>query len=93
MAEVTATATVMTAAATAGGEKQQSTSIGRAVDTSTMAGEDELQKRVADDEGSNKEGGKGDGNGDEGGGRATATMVKKRVRAASGKGDGDEGGG
>jgi len=36
---------VMTAAATAGGEKQQSTSIGRAVDTSTMAGEDEQQKR------------------------------------------------
>ena len=37
---------------------------------------------MADDEGSNKEGGKGDGNGDEGGGRATATMMKKRVRAA-----------
>jgi hypothetical protein len=37
---------------------------------------------VADDEGSIKEGGKGDGNGDEGGGRATATMVKKRARSA-----------
>ncbi len=47
-----------------------------------MAGDNEQQKRVADDEGSDKEGGKGDGNGDEGGGRATATMVKKRVRAA-----------
>jgi hypothetical protein len=47
-----------------------------------MAGGDEQQKRVADDEGSNKEGGKGDGNGDEGGGRATATMVKKRARVA-----------
>ncbi len=82
MAEVTATVTVMTAAATVGDEKQQSTSIGRAVDTSTMAGNDEQQKRVADDEGSNKEGGKGDGDGDKGGGRVTATMVKKRVRAA-----------
>ncbi len=57
-----------------------------------MAGDDEQQKRVADEVGSNKEGGKGDGNGDEGGRRATVTMVKKRVRAASGKGDGDEGG-
>jgi hypothetical protein len=37
---------------------------------------------VADDEDSNKEDGKGDGNGDEGGGQATTTMVKKRVRAA-----------
>jgi hypothetical protein len=37
---------------------------------------------VADDEGSDKEGGKGDGNGDDGGGRATAIMVKKRARAA-----------
>ncbi len=37
---------------------------------------------MADDEGSDKEGGKGDGNGDEGGRRATATMVKKRVRVA-----------
>ena len=37
---------------------------------------------MADDEGSDEEGGKGEGNGDEGGGRATATMVKKRVRAA-----------
>ena len=47
-----------------------------------MAGDDEQQKRVANDEGSNREGGKGDVNGDEGGGRATATMVKKRARAA-----------
>jgi hypothetical protein len=46
-----------------------------------MAGEDEQHKRVADDEGSNKEGGKGNGNGDEGDGRVTATMVKKRARA------------
>ena len=38
--------------------------------------------RVANDDGSDKEGGKGDGNGDEGGGLATATMVKKRARAA-----------
>ncbi len=37
---------------------------------------------MADDEGSDEEGGKGDGNGDESGGRVTATMVKKRVRAA-----------
>ena len=37
---------------------------------------------MADDEGSDEEGGKGDGNGDEGGGRATATTVKKRARAA-----------
>jgi hypothetical protein len=35
---------------------------------STTAGEDEQQKRVAYDEGSNEEGSKGDGNGDEGGG-------------------------
>ena len=47
-----------------------------------MAGDDEQQKFVAHDEGSNKEGCKGDGNGDEGGGRATVTMVKKRARAA-----------
>jgi hypothetical protein len=40
---------------------------------------------VADDEGSIKEGGKGDGNGDEGGGRATATMAKKRARSARGR--------
>ena len=46
------------------------------------AGDDEQQKRLADDEGSNEEGGKGDGNGDKGGGRETATMVKKRVRVA-----------
>jgi hypothetical protein len=32
------------------------------------AGDDKQQKRVADDEGRNKEGGKGDGNGDESGG-------------------------
>ena len=37
---------------------------------------------MADDEGSDKEGGKGDGNGDKGGGRATASTVKKRARAA-----------
>jgi len=35
---------------------------------STTAGDDEEQKHVADDEGSNKEGGKGDGNGYKGGG-------------------------
>ena len=52
------------------------------MDTSTKAGGDKQQKHVADDEGSNEEGGKGEGNGDEGGGRAMATMVKKRVRAA-----------
>ena len=37
---------------------------------------------MADDEGSNEEGGKGDDSSDEGGGQATATMVKKRARAA-----------
>jgi hypothetical protein len=37
---------------------------------------------MADDEGSDEEGGKGDGNGEELDGRATATMVKKRARAA-----------
>jgi len=37
---------------------------------------------VADDEGSKEEGGKGNGNSDEGDGRAMATMVKKRVRVA-----------
>jgi len=37
---------------------------------------------MADDEGSNEEGGKGDGSSDEGGGQATATMVEKRARAA-----------
>jgi hypothetical protein len=46
------------------------------------AGNDEQQKRMVDDEGSDEEGGKGDGNGDEGGERATATMVKTRARAA-----------
>ena len=48
----------------------------------TTASDDKQQKRMADDEGSDKEGGKGDGNGDEGCGRATATMVKKMARAA-----------
>ncbi len=52
------------------------------MDTSTTAGDDEQQKRMAHDEGRDKEGGKGDGNGEKGGGRATATMVKKRARAA-----------
>ena len=53
------------------------------MDTSKTAGEDEQLKHVADDEGSNKEGGKGDcKNGDEGGRRATLRMVKKRARAA-----------
>ena len=52
------------------------------MDTSTTAGGDEQQKRVADDEGRDKEGGEGEGNGDESGGQATATMVKKRARAA-----------
>ena len=37
---------------------------------------------MADDEGSDEEGGKGNGNVDEGDGRATATMVKKWARAA-----------
>ena len=37
---------------------------------------------MADDEGSDKEGSKGDGDGDEGGGRVTATMAKKRAKAA-----------
>jgi hypothetical protein len=46
------------------------------------AGNGEQEKCVADDEGSDKEGDKGDGNGDEGGGQATVTMVKKRARAA-----------
>jgi hypothetical protein len=45
-------------------------------------GGDKQQKCVANDEGSDEEGGKGEGNGDEGCGRATATMVKNRVRAA-----------
>ncbi len=52
------------------------------MDTSTTAGDDKQQKRVVNDEGSDEEGGKGDGNGDEGGERATATMVKTRARAA-----------
>jgi hypothetical protein len=38
------------------------------VNTSTVAGDEQQRNRVADDEGSDKEGGKGDGNGDEGGG-------------------------
>ena len=48
------------------------------VDTSTTAGNDEQRERAADDEGSIKEGkgGKGNGNGEEGGGQATATRVK-----------------
>jgi hypothetical protein len=54
----------------------------RAVDTCTTAGDDEQQNRVADDEGSDREGGNGNGNCDEGGGRGTATMAKKRARAA-----------
>ncbi len=37
---------------------------------------------MANDEGSDEEGGKGDGNGDEDGWRATATIAKKRARAA-----------
>ena len=48
----------------------------------TTASDNKQRKRVADDEGSDKEGGKGDGNGDEGCGRATGTMVKKMARAA-----------
>jgi len=52
------------------------------VDTSTTAGGDEQQKRVADDEGRDEESDEGEGNGDEGGGRAKATMVKKRARGA-----------
>jgi hypothetical protein len=46
------------------------------------AGGDEQQQGVVDDEGRDEEGGEGEGNGDEGGGRAMATMVKKRARAA-----------
>jgi hypothetical protein len=56
---------------------------------------------MANDEGSDEEGCKGDGNGDEGGGLVTATMMEKRVRAAramvtrvvgdeEGDGDGDK---
>ena len=52
------------------------------MDTSSTAVDNEQKKRVANDERSDKEGGKGDGSGDEGGGRASATMVKKRARAA-----------
>ncbi len=51
------------------------------MDTSTPAGGDEQLKRVADDEGRDEEGGEGEGNNDEVGGRAKATMVKKRARA------------
>ena len=78
---------VMTAAAMMGVKRQQST-----IDGSVEGGRwTQAQQRVmtnnkkyvADDEGSNEEGGKkGDGNGDEGGGRATATMVQKRARTA-----------
>ena len=46
------------------------------------AGDDKQRNRVADDEGSDGEGGKGDGNDDKGGRQATAKMVKKRARAA-----------
>ncbi len=46
------------------------------------ASDNKQRKHVADDEGSDEEGGKGNGNGDEGCGRATATMVKKMARAA-----------
>ena len=58
------------------------------MDTSSTAGGDVQQKRVANDEGRDKEGGEGEGNSDEGGGRATAMMVKKRA-TEGGKGDGD----
>jgi hypothetical protein len=37
---------------------------------------------VSNDEGSDEEGGKVDGNGDEDGGQVTATVGKKRARAA-----------
>jgi hypothetical protein len=60
------------------------------VDTSTAAG-DKQQRKLANDEGSDEEGGKGDGNGDESGGRATATDGEEE--GEGGKGDGDEGGG
>ena len=40
----------------------------RAVDTCTTAGDDEQQKRMADYEGSHREGGNGNDNCDEGGG-------------------------
>jgi hypothetical protein len=46
------------------------------------AGDDKQRKRVASDEGSDGEGGKGNGNDDEGGRQAMAKMVKKRARAA-----------
>jgi hypothetical protein len=46
------------------------------------AGDDKQRKHVADDEGSDREGGKGNGNDDEGGRQATAKMVKKRARVA-----------
>ena len=46
-----------------------------------MGGDKQL-KRVADDEGRDEEGGEGEENSDEGDGRVTATMVKKRARAA-----------
>ncbi len=52
------------------------------MDTSTTAGYNEQRKHLSDDEGSSEEGGKGDGNSDEGGRQATAIMVKNRVRAA-----------
>ncbi len=46
------------------------------------AGDNKQQKHVTDGEGGDEEGGKGNGNSDEGGGQAMATMVKMRVRAA-----------
>ncbi len=51
---------------------------------SKSTGNNEQREHATDDEGSNKEGegGKDDGTDDEGGGRATATRVKKQVRAA-----------
>lgn len=51
-------------------------------DTSTLVGNDEQQECMVDNEGRDKESGKGNGSGDKGGGRAMAMMVKKRVRAA-----------
>jgi hypothetical protein len=43
------------------------------VDTSTAAGDEQQRKRVADDEGSDKEGGKGDG-------KVTRVADKRRQR-------------
>jgi len=52
------------------------------VNTSMIAGDEEQQTRMANDEDSDEVGGKGNGNGDEVGGQVTATMVKKRARVA-----------